>query len=568
MASTEQTKSTRESVVFTALLVLVLVAANVALSYIPMRRLDLTRNRLFSLADSSASVVKNLDDTLTITAYFTKDLPAPFNATERQVRDLLEEYAAVSNGNVRINFVNPDDEESESDARNNGVLKVQHQNIESDQVSVIEGYRGIVLNYLGEKKTLPVIENTDGLEYAITTSIKSLTGDKKKIGIFTGHESPTIEQGLTNFSGYLANYELVPVDGNAPIDNNIASVLLVGPQTALSDNELRYLDQYVMNGGALGVFGGSMKIDLTVPSATPVDTQINRLLKPWGVEVDESMVADWQCDRVPMRGNGGFQVLVPYPLFPVLHLTEAQMEHPVMYRLGTPLAPFSSVLKVGGTKTNGHVTILAQSSQNSWAMTGTPISLEPRDPREWPTTGETGPFPVAAAISGELPSAFSAIGTDAESNAIVAPTKSTRPVRVFVFGSSRFITDDLGLIPPVQPNEAIQLNSSLSLALNAIDWLTADGDLMAIRAKSIEDPALAIPENVVDAENSARASAQEGDDAGVKAALKEREAAVSSWDRKKSLYRWLNTLGIPLLFALYGIIRMRRRASMARTLKM
>ena len=59
-----------------------------------------------------------------------------------------------------------------------------------------------------------------------------------------------------------------------------------------------------------------------------------------------------------------------------------------------------------------------------------------------------------------------------------------------------------------------------------------------------------------------------GDEAGVEAALGERTAAIESWDNKKLAYRWLNTLGIPFLVALFGLFRWRQRSNKKKTLKL
>src|SRR6185436_2152796 len=101
---------------------------------------------------------------MTVTAYFTADLPPPFNATERYVRDILDEYTAASKGKVHVKFVNPDNDETRAAADADGVQKVAHQKIENDAVQVVEGYRGIVFKYLGERKAIPVVQGTDGLE--------------------------------------------------------------------------------------------------------------------------------------------------------------------------------------------------------------------------------------------------------------------------------------------------------------------------------------------------------------------------------------------------------------------
>jgi ABC-type uncharacterized transport system involved in gliding motility auxiliary subunit len=39
-------------------------------------RLDLTRSKEFTLSQSTKNILKNLDDPITISAYFSKDLPA------------------------------------------------------------------------------------------------------------------------------------------------------------------------------------------------------------------------------------------------------------------------------------------------------------------------------------------------------------------------------------------------------------------------------------------------------------------------------------------------------------
>ena len=50
-------------------------------------RADFTDARLFSLSDGSKRTVQQLEERLEVTAYFTENLPPPFNATERYVRD-------------------------------------------------------------------------------------------------------------------------------------------------------------------------------------------------------------------------------------------------------------------------------------------------------------------------------------------------------------------------------------------------------------------------------------------------------------------------------------------------
>lgn len=569
MSSKLQKRTASESLIFLSLVGGGLILLNVLAAYLPSPRIDLTQNRLFSLADGSKRLVSNLDDRLEITAYFTENLPPPFNATERQVRDLLSEYAAESDGQIIVRFVNPDDEAKQQAARSDGVQPVAHQKIEEDQVAVVEGYRGIVLHYLDETRTIPVIQDTTGLEYVITSAIKELVGERKPIGVVGGHGGPTLEQGLTSLQSVLSLYEMREVDASQEIDPGLAALLIIGPQEPFSDDELRRIDQYVMRGGMLGIFGGTLAVNLTGeagPAATPVSTRLNELLKPWGVELESKIVADAQCSRAPMRGPMGLQVLVPYPPIPVLQLDEEQLAHPVMFRLASPMLPFVAPIAIGDAPDGVKITVLARSSKDSWAISGPTISLQPRNPREWQMSSEAGPFDLMVAIDGKVPSAYAAPINEEAATAIQAPPIAERDVRILVAGTSTFLEDSF--MPPRPQQGSVQMNAALALALNAVDWLAADSDLIAIRAKTIEEPALDVPDSVLAAEDTAVTASEEGDEAGVESALAERKAAIESWDAKKRGYRWINTFGVPFLVALFGLFRWRRRSNKKKTLKL
>ena len=87
-------------------------------------RIDLTENDMYSLSKVSKEVVSTLSEPLTINVFFTKDLPAPHNNTERYLRDLLEEYSLESNKffNYRFYNVSPDEGDINNEAKKNREL--------------------------------------------------------------------------------------------------------------------------------------------------------------------------------------------------------------------------------------------------------------------------------------------------------------------------------------------------------------------------------------------------------------------------------------------------------------
>ena len=70
-------------------------------------RFNLTSDGRYTLSEASKHTMEELEDPVTVTAYFTKDLPAPYSCNARYVKDLLAEYRAASDGKLRFEFIDP-----------------------------------------------------------------------------------------------------------------------------------------------------------------------------------------------------------------------------------------------------------------------------------------------------------------------------------------------------------------------------------------------------------------------------------------------------------------------------
>jgi len=146
-------------------------------------RMDLTENRIYSISEASKTVVSTLSEPLTVNVFFTKDLPAPYNNTERYLHDLLEEYAIHANAyfNYRFYDVSPEAEgidprtlENQKLANNYGIHPVQIQVFEEDEVKFKKAYMGLVLIHGDMVERIPTITAINGIEYTLTTAIQKL----------------------------------------------------------------------------------------------------------------------------------------------------------------------------------------------------------------------------------------------------------------------------------------------------------------------------------------------------------------------------------------------------------
>jgi ABC-2 type transport system permease protein len=146
-------------------------------------RIDLTQNKVYSISKVSQQVVSTLSEPLTIKVFFTKNLPAPYNNTERYLHDLLEEYSVYANQHFNYRFydVSPDEgditqetKENQELARNYGIYPVQIQVIEKDEVKFQKAYMGLVLIHGDIIERIRTVSSTEGLEYKLTSAIQKL----------------------------------------------------------------------------------------------------------------------------------------------------------------------------------------------------------------------------------------------------------------------------------------------------------------------------------------------------------------------------------------------------------
>jgi len=146
-------------------------------------RMDLTENSIYSISGASQKVVGTLSEPLTIKVFFTRNLPAPYNNTERYLQDLMQEYAIYANKFFNYRFYNVSVEEGEiADktqenqklANNYGIHPIQIQAVEKDEVKFQRAYMGLVMINGDLIETIPTITSGEGLEYKLTTTIQKM----------------------------------------------------------------------------------------------------------------------------------------------------------------------------------------------------------------------------------------------------------------------------------------------------------------------------------------------------------------------------------------------------------
>lgn len=502
--------------------VLLILAILIVINFISVRlffRVDLTKNNVYTLSDASKSLVGSLDDRLTVKAYFTDDLPAPYNNNRRMVLDMLNDYRAYANGNLYFEFISPEGDKGEKEAQAEGIPPVQVQVVKEDKMEVKRAYLGLVLMYEDKKEVLPVIKNLGSLEYDISSAIKRLTiKEKPTIGYTTGHGEEEFSSYKSAYKALSQQYNIVPVDltKDQPVPANISTLLVIGPNKQFTDTAKFELDQYIMRGGKAAFLLNEMNANLQSQYhyATAQKTGLEDMLADYGVHINNDLVRDAQCANILVTQQQGpfqFQSQVPFPYFP--NASNFDKKNLIVKDLQSVIFEFASSLDTTNTVAKGlKADIIVRSSKKSGRQSGF-IMLNPTQDYPSKDFNESG-IPIAAVVSGSFKSFFT--------GKQLAPTHQKSPdTRIVVVGDGDFMKDDFA-----------RNDGNLIFFQNIVDYLSDDAGLITIRSKNVTEPPL---------------------------------DQIS--DGMKKFLKYGDLIAPPLLVILYGLLRWRRRTSFKKSIE-
>src|SRR5450759_3561717 len=183
-------KSTKISITIILTAVIVIIVNILSENY--KLRLDLTEGKEYTLSNATRNILNNLDKPVTVTVYFSKNLPPRIGNISGEIKDLLIEYGDRSKGMVVYKFINPNEsDELEHEAVQNGIHSIMISLREKDQVKQQKAFLGAVVSMGKEKEIIPFFQPGSGMEYSLSAAIKKLSVvDKPSIGLVQGHGEP------------------------------------------------------------------------------------------------------------------------------------------------------------------------------------------------------------------------------------------------------------------------------------------------------------------------------------------------------------------------------------------
>ncbi len=481
------------------LIIAVLVVLNF-LSDMFFLRLDFTADQRYTLSGASKDILRALDEPVTVTAYFTEDLPPEYAASRQDFKDLLTEYANVSKGNVVYEFLDPNtDQALEQKAMSQGIMPMQMNMREKDEVVLKKIYMGAVLQMGDKSEPIPAIQPGAAMEYDLSTAIKKLSiSTKPVIGILQGHGEPALNAMPQVLQAMDVLYTIEPVNLGGPNVNlaKYKTVAIVAPTDTIPPAHFDLLDGYLAGGGNLFIAMDRVKGDFTTVQGTAMETGLERWLEGKGLVVENNFVIDMNCGSVSVRqGNFPFPVQVPFPYLPKV---QNFADHRITKGLEQVMLQFGSAISYTGDTANMFVPIIFSSDKSG--TKATPLYFEVN--KRWAENDfPMGGLPLGAVLRGKL------VGDNVSS--------------IVLISDGQFPVNGEGQRPQQLPDD------NISLMANAVDWLSDDTGLIELRTKGVTSRPLDQVE-----------------------------------DGRKAFLKWLNFLLPILLILVYGIIRMQQRRNL------
>ncbi|MCD4698231.1 MAG: GldG family protein, partial [Bacteroidales bacterium] len=295
-------------------------------------RLDFTADQRYTLSEASKNILKSLDEPVTVTAYFTEDLPPDLAVTRSDFKDLLTEYASVSKGLVLYEFVNPNkDQESEQKAFQAGVQPVLVSTREKDQATQKKVFMGAVLQMGEKKEIIPFMQPGAAMEYALSTNIKKLAvTDKHFIGVLQGHGEPSLSAMSQVMQSMSILYTVEPLNLDDSLANlsKYKTIAIIGPRDTIPPHHFSMLDRYLGGGGNLFIGIDRVDGDLSTVQGISIETGLERWLSEKGLIVENNFVVDANCGSVGVQQKQGFFNFTTQVRFPYLPIIVNFEDHP------------------------------------------------------------------------------------------------------------------------------------------------------------------------------------------------------------------------------------------------
>lgn len=493
-------------------------------------RIDLTENRLYTLSDGTKRIVRSIEEPINLYFFFSDQATAGVPSLRDyalRVREMLEEVADASRGQIRLTVIDPVPfSEEEDQAAQFGLQEVM---LTATPDPVYLGLAGT--NSVGDEEIIAFFQpdREASLEFDIAKLISTLASPEREvIGLVSGvsmsgdfdAQSQRMQQPWVVYQQARQLLEIRDLGTSFDsIPEDVGLLWIVQPKNLSSATQYA-IDQFVMRGGKALIFVDPVAaIDTAVategmPAGMPPMGQgsdLPLLFEGWGIRFnDQEVVADAQLALAissPMSNR-------PTRHYGYLGITPDRLsaDDVTTMELSSINAAMAGKLSVADDSDLSFEPLLTSSPASTTMPAGRFTFLPDPSSLQQGFTSGGEPLVIAARVSGTLPSAFpagsptSAPSTEPDAASDDAGghlAESVEPANLIIVADVDMLSDALWV--QVQSFFGQQIANAFAsngaFVINALESLAGSTDLIAVRSRgSFARPFTKVDELRVDAE--------------------------------------------------------------------
>nr|WP_315224835.1 gliding motility-associated ABC transporter substrate-binding protein GldG [uncultured Flavobacterium sp.] len=515
--------ATQQNIKTLGITIFVLIVLNV-LGSLFFHRFDLTKDKRYTLSETSLQIVKQVKNPLSIKIYMEGELPADFRRLQQETKQLLEEFQAY-NSNIVFEFVNPQEGDSDTLAKSLFQKGLTPLNVSVDykgKQSQAMVFPWAIAVYNNREVNIPLFKNrmdlkteqkikgsVQHLEYSIADAINKITKDKqKKVAIIKGNGEMKEIHIAKMLMQIRESYYIGPFTLDSVAKNPTGSLdalkkydlaIITKPTETFSDEEKQVLDQFIMNGGKTLWLIDQVSADMDslynqagATLAYPRDLNLNDMFFKYGFRINPDLVKDEQGSPIKLAtGEQGSATQYQDFVWKFAPQVYPESQHPIVKNLGGIKFDFASPID---TLKNGiKKTVLLQSSPYSKKI-GTPAEInlnivsEESSPKDYVGKGN---LVLSVLLEGNFDSAFENRVLPFKENSFTAKGK---PTKMIVIADGDLAKNQLDKnMMPVElgyDQRTGNLYDNKDFMMNCINYLLDDTGLINIRSKDLDLPLL------------------------------------------------------------------------------
>jgi ABC-2 type transport system permease protein len=514
--------------------IVIIILINVIGSFL-FHRFDLTSEKRHSLSPATKEILKSVDDIVYFRVYLEGDFPAGFKRLRNATKEMLDEFRAC-NKLIQYEFIDPSASDNAQE-RNDTYQLLSDKGLEATDLSVNTKkgmekqviFPGAIVIYKANELSVNLLNSQLGispetvlnnsvtaLEYRLAGAIRNLSVEMKpRVAFVRGHgelDNMDTYDLLNSLAGHYA-LDLIEINGQLSsvarrdsvdasktrIVNKYDALVIAKPDSVFSEKDKFILDQFVMRGGKVlwlidPVYATMDSLQAAESTmGIPLDLNLDDMLFSYGVRLNTNLVMDLNALPIPLRtGQVGSQPQIdffPWYYFPLLTPTG---QHPIINNLNAIKTEFVSnidTIRIQGIRK----TILLSTSPYS-RVVKTPVlitlSLLQNEPDE--RLYNAPPQAVAVLLEGSFKSVFAnRITPEIENSRDIGFLGQSEPTAMLVVSDGDIVKNQLHYskgypLPLGYDQYTGETFGNKDFILNALDYLTDESGLIAIRSRDLK----------------------------------------------------------------------------------